>query len=428
MLECRDSVTATPSRRPVRPASALVFLMALLMAAGLAFREAAADTGARPSEPEQPGSQTVDARWLPWIGCWELLSDRVDQEETKDATDSYVCLTPRADEPGIGLSTLVDDEVILEETLIADGNQRSVDSGGCNGWQTANWSSDNHRIFVRSELDCDGGVARSFSGISLLAGRGYWLDIQLIAADDQRELVVRRYRRASASVAAAAGFAALPQESSLAAATARTAGSGALTIDDVIEASRQVDPEVVEAVLLETSAGFDVDAELLVRLADAGVQSGIIDLVVAISHPDVFVVDQGTPEDTEQPRRHGYTYPAGYGSYGGYGSYWAYGSSPYYLSPFGYGYHYLGSHQSIIGGSRFGGRVIKGRGYTRVRARDDGGSRGFFSRLLGGGGRGSGARGGGGGTISSGAKASPRGYSGGGRSAGRRAKPRSGSR
>jgi len=66
-------------------------------------------------------------------------------------------------------------------------------------------------------------------------------------------------------------------------------GAAALPgIADVIEASRELDPAVVEAWLLQRMPRFAVDARELRRLAGARVPGSVIDLVVALSRPEMF--------------------------------------------------------------------------------------------------------------------------------------------
>jgi hypothetical protein len=153
----------------------------------------------------------------------------------------------------------------------------------------------------------------------------------------------------------------------------------------------------------------------------------VIDLMVATSFPNKFVVERRVTSPVPMPA-------------GGWilGPEWmdpGYGMFPYYYAPFGYGmwgrYDYYGYYGSLIyfadsyGGVRGGGpaaaqqegRVVDGQGYTRVRPREpqpagDSGSSG------GGVGSSGGSSSGDGGSVTS------QGYSGGGGDSGRTAVPR----
>src|SRR6266849_3185920 len=75
---------------------------------------------------------------------------------------------------------------------------------------------------------------------------------------------------------------------------ARAAASAPLAIDDVVEASRNVDGAVIEAWLVARGARFALDAKRLIALADAGVSPRVIDLMVALSYPKAFAIDAAT--------------------------------------------------------------------------------------------------------------------------------------
>jgi hypothetical protein len=177
----------------------------------------------------------------------------------------------------------------------------------------------------------------------------------------------------------------------------RIAASSALTLDQVIEASSKMDGKAVEAWIAESGAPFALDASRLIRMADAGVPDGVIDVMVALSYPDEFVVNTGAggeePVWAEQgPRdasrgsygggfydpfydpylRYGY-YPGfgyrsayvGIGRYGGYGmSYGGYGGYGGYGMGYG-GYSVYRPGVVVVERQSAGGRAVAGRGYTR---------------------------------------------------------------
>jgi hypothetical protein len=143
-----------------------------------------------------------------------------------------------------------------------------------------------------------------------------------------------------------------------------------LSIEDVKEAVNKVAPEALQAAIYELKGGFDLTGERLIELDRAGVPDQIIDLMVAQSFPKRFVVERNTSGG------------GGWGS-SGFDSMWPYYSDPFfytsYYAPFGY--RYWGSYDPYyFQGPGFvvvnppteiqpsgQGRVIDGRGYTRVR-------------------------------------------------------------
>jgi hypothetical protein len=193
-----------------------------------------------------------------------------------------------------------------------------------------------------------------------MVSRDRWVDIHVLRIDSERELVIERYRPVGADIAR------LPGALSTAMHAPRLAAAARLTAADVIEALQVVDPAVVEAMLLESKASFGIDSDLLLRLDDAGVPGEIVDLMVALSFPEYFAVEDGTV--TRQPEVY----------YGSYEPPWY----PYYGYGYGFGYYY--HHPYPNGGGHHdkghSGRVIRGRGYVGVRQtnRPSGG----FSGLL----------------------------------------------
>jgi hypothetical protein len=186
-----------------------------------------------------------------------------------------------------------------------------------------------------------------------------------------------------------------------------------MSIEDIIEASAKVQSEALEAALDEANARFTVNSRVLKQLADNGVASNVIDLLVAQAYPEKFEVQRGVSSwGTSSSTSYG---SAGFGSSSLYmGStlypspmYDPFYSSYYYYSPFAYpyywgpsysyrygspfyrnyynynyygfsgpGYYYGGVPAPSGGGtaqpgsadSRGGdGVVVNGRGYTRVR-------------------------------------------------------------
>ena len=335
-----------------------------------------------------------DPRWLPWFGCWQLVEEtgaRPSDDFSAFADRVLVCVTPPAGPApatDVVVTTLADGEKVLEETLSADGREHAVDQTECRGRRRIAWSDDGARLFTRAELSCSGqNDDRRVSGVGLVADGGNWLNLEQVEAGQRAAVTVRRYRRAGdVSTLSAAG----PTLTADLLARARTAAAAAadadLTIEAVIEAGTVLEPAVLEALLVETGAAFDLDGRTLVRLADGGVSGEITDMLVALSFPENFSVRRAEP--------------AGGGG-GGFLSSWSgYGYDswyPYYAAPFGY-YYGWSPYRSLYGwgdyyyldapyygapgsgvGDRSGagrGRVYSGYGYARTgRPRDGEGRR-----------------------------------------------------
>lgn len=373
----------------------------------------------------QPSADSADSPWLPWLGCWQLVADvarlpsvlkGAGEKEYRIPDEQLVCVTPGA-QGEAKLSTYADGELLLEETLFADGKRRPFAVSDCHGHQVTEWSTNQALLFLRSEMRCENGKQQSFTGVSFFRRWNTWVDIQALESGAGREVVIRRYRPASPEAIAKLGVEELPLDATTAVTAARAAISVPLTVDDLAEASNKIDSAAVEAALIESGSTFDLDGNTLVQLADSGISPETIDLMVALAYPDRFEVSRETQERS---------YRAGNAAVGGSYSYW----SSFFFAPFGYYYWYTPYDSFYVerpvvipGQSIAGGRLVKGRGYTRV-GRTTGGVFGGGSVSRGGSSSSSSRTNGSSSSSSSSGSASSSGYSKGGSSSTRTAKPR----
>jgi hypothetical protein len=383
---------------------------------------------------------TADPRWSRWAGCWELVVEnagegaptppttgRSPRSQPRDPSQPQVCVEATAS-GGATFTTKVGTQTPIVQTVVADGKDRPITEDGCTGTQRAEWSADGLRLFARAELTCKGDQGtRRVSGLAMLGPDGKWTDVQSVDVGGRESFRVRHYRRA------ANGVTPVP-----------TIAATALTLDDVKEASAKVSPRAIEAALVETRASFTLTSRRLLDLQAAGVPASVVDLMVALSYPDRFVIEKSAAVDRafvpviDDPLSPGWGF--GHDFFGFYSP--LYGAfSPYYYSPFAYRYggfypFYYGGGYIIDGGGSSGGnvndrpsgqgRVVDGQGYTRVRPRDNepavanpgGGSTASSS---GGGGSSSGGGSSGGGSVSTSGFS---GGGGGGGDGGRTAQPR----
>ena len=98
-----------------------------------------------------PSQDNLDSRWVPWLGCWELVDDqrrepligKADPTEGQDVPlRGLVCLNPAPDGNGVTVTSAAGGEAFLEETLVADGEKNPSAKGKCSGWQRTEWSAD----------------------------------------------------------------------------------------------------------------------------------------------------------------------------------------------------------------------------------------------------------------------------------------------
>jgi len=324
--------------------------------------------------PARGQKTAVDSRWLAYLGCWEPI----------ESTKSLVCLVPAASSSTIDLLTITKGLVVTREAIAATGERVATRHDDCTGWQSVEWSSSGARLFLRSGDTCPTGD-RLGTGLIAMAGDGHeWLYIQGMTLQGQTGVRAQRYREVS-------GEFSLPDEVKDALPTdvtsamrARAAAALPVGSDEVIEASRHLDTPVLETWLVERGEPFTLDAQQLVKLADAGVPGRVTDLMVALSYPKVFAINTTARAGERRPRASAGQAEGGYGgvplhAYTPLNScslyYMLYASVPYdcagfypgYGYGYGYGGWYPGSTPVLIvfnpPSARAHGRVVNGQGY-----------------------------------------------------------------
>jgi hypothetical protein len=308
----------------------------------------------------------VDARWLPWLGCWT---------ETGGG-EELLCIRPASGAAGAGGIELVavrEGEVAETSRLRADGVARETTREGCTGTERAAFSSDGHRVYLRSDFVCEGEVDREGTGLIAMVSPSEWIRVETVEVAGETAAVTRRYGEATAAATEGTGLEDATAGREMAVRSARRAAASRPSVEDLVEASEQVDPEAVRTWVAEQDRPLEVDAVKLARLADAGVPEEVIDVVVAVSFPERFALDRDA-----RGRRTGGAGPAYRGRFGSpYGGRGTFYRDPFFYgyTPFGYGYGrygwWYGSHRPTVvivtprGDDGGGGRVVNGRGYTR---------------------------------------------------------------
>ncbi len=374
-----------------------------------------------PSFAAAQAQPQLDARWQPWIGCWQpvvapAMAISFSQPRSSDAP--LVCVIPATGataSSGVDVVSVANGKVTARDNITADGQNVARSNDGCNGVESANWSADSRRVYVSSDFTCPGGLKRISSGLFAISPTGQWVNVQSVNSGGNRGVRALHYADAGIPSTLPSEISQALGDRSLAVSTARAAAAARLTNADVVEASRKVDSTVVEAWIVDRGQTFSVDAKQLVALADAGVPSNVTDAMVAVSYPKAFVVNResdavgagavdaaqdGSGGDVERssPRRVQVIMMPAYSPYGyspfdyyGYG-YSPYGYGPYGYSPYGYS-SYGGYYSPYAGYGAYGGLyappiivlrgnqptqqqgyAVNGRGYTQSVPRSGGSS------------------------------------------------------
>ena len=249
------------------------------------------------------GQADVNSLWVPWLGCWQLVENEhreplIGESDPTSGQDlpqrGLMCLSPSPlSGDAVTVTTAAGGEAFLEETLVADTARNPSTKGSCTGWQTTEWSNDGFRLFTKAELTCEDNRKLEVSGLSMMTRRSTWVDIQIVESHAGRAVLIRRYRPADEQDVLDAGLSLLPSELAERSFKTRFYLTNPLDTNDVIEAAQKVAPEAVEAAVLEHEEAFELDADALMRMDDAGMRPGLIDLMVALSYSEQFVVKSG---------------------------------------------------------------------------------------------------------------------------------------
>lgn len=300
-------------------------------------------------------AQSTDGRWLAWMGCWQPVAEAA----TPDTPDALLCFQPLSGDIGVEMVSIEDGEISARQTVRADGRRHDSSLEECTGWDRGDFSARTVRVFLTSEYVCESDVVRASTGLLAMVSSEEWIEVKVVTVGGGEPMTwVTRYRLAAPGDAEAAGFGDIAADRAMSVRSARVAAAARPSVDDVIEASGFLEAEAVSAWIAERGAALEIDADELVRMADADVSEDVIDMVIAVTYPSRFAVDRETERDRP-------AYGRAYGSFGGWGSYQPYyGSlffSPFgYYSRYGYGYGYRGLG---YGGYGYGGYGYGGYGY-----------------------------------------------------------------
>ena len=265
-------------------------------------------------------SVPADDNWLAWLGCWQAEGAN---------PRPVVCFIP--DGNGVRIMNYTNNVLESEARIFADGQERSVNQEGCSGVEKAAWSKDGRRLFLKSEQTCGERTRRTVTGLMTMLASYEFVNVQSVTSGENTGVRTFRYRAMSEADAPAVVQAAL-RDNRLARQTARTAAAGVIDLSDVAEAAKNVHTQVVESWITAAGQEFDLNGKALVKLADAGVERSLIDVLVAVSYPDRFAV--GSEDEIEEisTRR----VRGGYGGYerSCYDDYW----DRAWFDPYGFNY------------------------------------------------------------------------------------------
>jgi hypothetical protein len=263
---------------------AVVCLMGATPVVAAPQSAAARPPATQPAAAQPPRGDDTN-RWQPWLGCWSATPPRFADLE---AEPQQVCVVPVANTLAVDVVTITGSKIVSRERIDPNGEHRPGEREGCAGWDSALWSADMRRVYLQSEYTCTGGVKRATTGLMASAANGDWLDIVGVGLRDKVGVRVLRHRPSPP-------LPTLPPE--IASAVARDPREPAalkvlLPVGDaeIIDASKYVSGAVIEAWLAENRQKFTMNGKRLAALANAGVEDRVLDMLVALSYPEVFAI------------------------------------------------------------------------------------------------------------------------------------------
>lgn len=368
------------------------------------------------SSHAQPYASGTGPRWHAWLGCWSAAP--TDTSRFLNAPPArVVCVAPTDDADVIEISAIGDGKVLTSDRIDASGRVRAVDMNGCVGSESARWSGDQRRVFLKSSVTCE-GVLSEMSAVLAINSVGEWLDVRSTSAGGGAIVRIARYRDVGIPDGVPVEIAKAVTERRMSTLAARVAASAPVGSSAIAEASRIVDASIVEEWIRASGQRFATDARTLSELADAGVPPRVTDAMIEVSNrtalandrPDRIerydlrpcgfygcygrnatdYWDQGTGQRvfitvvSYDPWGFGY-WPFGRRYYDrGFLGYAPYGYAPYGYAPYGYrgGWGYYGDNyrgRSVTGytypptivlhnnpsGTEPRGRAERGSGYTQ---------------------------------------------------------------
>src|SRR5688572_27446930 len=188
----------------------------------------------------------ADARWTPWVGCWQPSARDAAAAQAPNKAAPVVCFVPAAGNATVDLVTVNDGTAGTPERVDANGSRREVSRDGCNGWETAEFSPDAKRIYLKSEHQCAGNRMRTSTGLMSITPTGEWLDVQSVKVDANSGVRVVHYGRVPVPEVLSADLRTAIENGSLASGVAALESRDSVSIADVVEATRRVDPLVVQ--------------------------------------------------------------------------------------------------------------------------------------------------------------------------------------
>ena len=235
----------------------------------------------------------TDARWYPFLGCWQ--SDSAASEAS--SSSSVACVAPVAGSSGVEMMSVVHGRVTARERLDATAGAHAIDGQGCKGTETSSWAASGRRVYLHADYTCSTGIHGSSATLLALTPDGAWLRVEEVRSGSGAVVSVDRRRPTGAtSVLPAAAVRSIDDERLLIT-TARAAAAAPITLEEVVDATHAVGPGVAAAWLGATRQQFALDAQQTTALLHADLPPSVVQAMLGSTAPGAAASVNGTSYD-----------------------------------------------------------------------------------------------------------------------------------
>ncbi len=214
------------------------------------------------------------------------MDDAAKKTSTQSDAKSTIEIRLTQDGKGLEISRKVSNQPDVKELLVPDGARRPIAESNCTGWQTSRLVPDAGLIISSSEMNCRDTGLLATTNVKMILAADRMADVLALKTAGQTRLAVRRLAFEKD----------LPAENDAQPAFVSIVDRMALAepwkMDTLIQLSKAIEPQVLEAVILEKKVRMDLNADSLRDMKSAKMPKGAIDLIVALAYPDKFHIEK----------------------------------------------------------------------------------------------------------------------------------------
>lgn len=232
---------------------------------------------------EAQSGEATDPRFQPWMGCWTTTAGGGIQA----GAPNKACVVRSSTVAGsVDVLLYASDSLVSRSALPRPGVETGRSLEDCSGVETAAWASGNTKLVLRADFTCAAGLKRTETGLMSMTPEGNWLQLQHVRVGNSEATTSTRFSYDPAATASHG----TQSGGTASTATARMAVGAPASPEQVLELSQLVPPALTEVWLAETGVMFHLNGKLLADLSRRGMPGSVIDMMVAVSNPDVFAV------------------------------------------------------------------------------------------------------------------------------------------